>query len=823
MIINQKATFSIHEQQSRPNEVGETSEVRTPVQTILGATMDRGAICLEDPRGKSNRYSKGIRTKFDPDQIEFEPLQFLIDEHYLGQPPRVQVSIDNLNDNINENFLMGDLIKLGKVRNLEIIRDSKGTHLGMAKVQFEQVSAAERCVTAWNNKDLMGRQLRVFEDPRFAKIERIKDEKLNPRPAPPPTPTISTITPFSTFSTPVISTSEPSSRPRLDDRIASLMMRPNSMLGTIVPQPQMPATFCEQPKNTHYNDRRPETNILGNISHYSNYKEPYHRYNRNDTNRSGEYRPTSIDAHEDWNIPIPPREEITDITISESQLNNHLLPYSFEEFSSTIVNSLKDKIVKQILIEKHGYPILERNQREDKAKRDQERLRRDKEELAKKETEMRRFEEWYYSKDREPTQHVEQRRVIQPSYKRTNAVDQPENSRPMAQRINRSAAMDTERRGSHNTIDGDSDSDSPSLSSSLSSSRSSSDSDDDSDDDRDSDSSSSSCSSSSFSGSSSRQSSLSSRSSISRRRKKQVATEEAPSSSRRLSHEGVQDEREEDAVSSLLLLKHGNEASSDDIVKRFEKPVGNKRKRKIDESLKSVASEYRAAKRFASDPDDALGPLNENIENAMYDDENYLRDVEIEFPRRSEIEINRMLYDLHGTLSEEDLMYLKEVHTKEGLDSNKDIEISPGSDEANKVHLAMKRDVIEPGMAKSMYQPKWWNGCSRCSVIPTDQRDKPSEDEGMDYADLTMAPIKSHVIQAATTSSRRDARGDQRRIAASNPEIGDQLLRPFISNSLAVMYSFQLSIFIMLLNKQLICIALLSTTDESQKSQVFAK
>lgn len=245
----------------------------------------------EDPRAKNNRYSKNARAKFDKDQFDFALTQFLIDEAYIGNPPSVQVSIDNLNDNIDENFLKKDLAKLGKIRTLEILRHPRtGQHLGLAKVQFERVSVAQSCVDNFHGKHVMGRQLSVFKDLRFEIIERLKEDKLNPRPPPLQKPTIqpapnslpnmgphhSHLPPALNPHQPIIplhhphlqkqnsigalpsplsldypittpnslsssaATPESSGRQRLEDRIAILMKQPNCVLsnivGTAVPQ-----------------------------------------------------------------------------------------------------------------------------------------------------------------------------------------------------------------------------------------------------------------------------------------------------------------------------------------------------------------------------------------------------------------------------------------------------------------------------------------------------------------------------------------------------------------------------------------------------------
>lgn len=59
----------------------------------------------KDPRERSDRYFKKQVKKFDADKFHFMPTQFLIDDNYIGDPPKTQISVENLNDNIDENFL----------------------------------------------------------------------------------------------------------------------------------------------------------------------------------------------------------------------------------------------------------------------------------------------------------------------------------------------------------------------------------------------------------------------------------------------------------------------------------------------------------------------------------------------------------------------------------------------------------------------------------------------------------------------------------------------------------------------------------------------
>lgn len=847
----------------------------------------------EDPRTKSNRYLKGTRAKFDKDQFDFSHTQFLIDSNYIGDPPDVQVSIANLNDNIDEKFLMHDFsTKLGKVKTLEIVRHpNTKEHLGLAKVQFEEVKVARLCVENYDGKVLMGRRLNVFKDLRYAKIEELKVDKLQPRPLPlalqkPPTalpsltalqatiqvpniqtnhslhphPHINAIAPIlpplqqhlqkpnsvgvppipsplsleypTTTPCSIGSSTTPTSNStpdltsgrlyqRLDDRIASLKKKPNCLLSNLVAPavPQVSPTYSSFNLNeTNYdyanssyyqsqssvtlkvpdklrpelsNHRRLENNYQSN--HYQNNKEPHQKYETSSNNRSDRYS-SDHSSEERSNEFVQKKEEPVKIELNEKLIEEIVLPYCYPKFYKELEKNLLETIFKK-LRETYGYQCLEKAQQAHRAKLEEKKKKEDQEKLQLQLA--RQMETKWLSKAR-AIQPVEAPKPRVQILRERHSLPQDDRRRDHTdfRRVNRSSAYvaDPDRRGSHNTsIDSDlSDSDSSSASSS-SSSRSSS--------------SQSSFSSRSSSVSSSRSQSPSSYSShgsfsiehsgiTSRIDHKQDSTSTAREDS------NVNDEAI--ATAALLSLsKSVNEQSqdyndlrnkspdfmddSDEIVRRPPKTAGKKRKKGVE--FTGVASEYRSAKRFASDSSHTPAAHDENIENALGDDENLIEtkhESRFAYQPRIQLEKERMLNDLYGTLTEEDVEFLKSVHEKDGyrskLENQANINIPFGSDNANKAHLYLRKHMIE-GKATEGH-PKWWRGCSRCDVIEISETEK-IENEELNYEDLTKAPIKSHVIQAAN-SSRRDQRGDQRRIAALNANLDAEFIKMYTTNTLQV-------------------------------------
>ncbi|RWS14882.1 histone-lysine N-methyltransferase SETD1-like protein [Dinothrombium tinctorium] len=89
----------------------------------------------------------------------------LIDSHYVGTPPPVEVSITNLNDNINQKFLEDMVKKFGSVEEAQIIYHPKTKkHLGLARVTFMFTQGAKACVEKLNETSVMGNKIKVFLD-----------------------------------------------------------------------------------------------------------------------------------------------------------------------------------------------------------------------------------------------------------------------------------------------------------------------------------------------------------------------------------------------------------------------------------------------------------------------------------------------------------------------------------------------------------------------------------------------------------------------------------------------------------------------------------
>lgn len=85
-----------------------------------------------------------------------------IDQNYVGTPPAIEITITNLNDNIDKQFLARMLEKCGSYDDLAIYHHpSTNKHLGVARIVFENVKAARLCIEKYNQKSVMGK-VRMF-------------------------------------------------------------------------------------------------------------------------------------------------------------------------------------------------------------------------------------------------------------------------------------------------------------------------------------------------------------------------------------------------------------------------------------------------------------------------------------------------------------------------------------------------------------------------------------------------------------------------------------------------------------------------------------
>ncbi|XP_058447865.1 histone-lysine N-methyltransferase SETD1 [Malaya genurostris] len=138
------------------------------------------------PRDPRNPLAR-IRSRLDT--LDIPVPRFKIDQHYIGEPPAIEITITNLNDNIDKPFLSDMLAKCGTYTELYIYyHPLTHKHLGLARIVFENVRSARLCVEKLNGTSVMGKVLNVFKDAFGEECKRLLDERSNERHKPPPPP-----------------------------------------------------------------------------------------------------------------------------------------------------------------------------------------------------------------------------------------------------------------------------------------------------------------------------------------------------------------------------------------------------------------------------------------------------------------------------------------------------------------------------------------------------------------------------------------------------------------------------------------------------------
>lgn len=131
-------------------------------------------IPVEDPRISS------LKTQ-TPRQARYKVPRFVVDSNYVGPKPSREVTLKNLNDNVNEKFLKEHVSKFGPVQNVTVYyHPFTRKHLGLGHVTFENYWDASTCAAKLNGRPLMGMTIEVFCDTKGAIARKLRDELINP-------------------------------------------------------------------------------------------------------------------------------------------------------------------------------------------------------------------------------------------------------------------------------------------------------------------------------------------------------------------------------------------------------------------------------------------------------------------------------------------------------------------------------------------------------------------------------------------------------------------------------------------------------------------
>lgn len=150
-----------------------------------------GAAAPRDPRNPLIR----IWTRLEV--LDLPVPRFKIDNNYIGEPPSIEVTIFELNDNIDKQFLKDMVQKFGVIEELCIYyHPVSNKHLGIGRAVFEAVKGAKACVEKLNNTSVMGKVLQVFLDPFGEKCKaKFEECTVEKKPAPPPVPAAVAVVP----------------------------------------------------------------------------------------------------------------------------------------------------------------------------------------------------------------------------------------------------------------------------------------------------------------------------------------------------------------------------------------------------------------------------------------------------------------------------------------------------------------------------------------------------------------------------------------------------------------------------------------------------
>ncbi|XP_063541575.1 histone-lysine N-methyltransferase SETD1 [Cydia strobilella] len=147
--------------------------------TVPGDTTYPPVQC-RDPRSQLSR----IWNRLEPADLPIP--RFKIDKNYVGTPPQLEVTLANLNDNIDKAFLSDMMHKVGAYEELTIFyHPVTNRHLGFARIVFQDVKYSKICIEKYNGKSVMGQVLDVFHDP-FGKRcqEMFEDKTMEKKPQP---------------------------------------------------------------------------------------------------------------------------------------------------------------------------------------------------------------------------------------------------------------------------------------------------------------------------------------------------------------------------------------------------------------------------------------------------------------------------------------------------------------------------------------------------------------------------------------------------------------------------------------------------------------
>ncbi|XP_075245600.1 uncharacterized protein LOC142339448 [Convolutriloba macropyga] len=129
----------------------------------LGSGVHSGSASLNIVHDPRNSFVRLLSV-----EVADLPLpKFTVDENYVGVPPARELTICNLNDNINNDFLHEMCSAFGALEKTKIYTNQKTRkHLGIGRVVFQSVTSCKDALQALHQKPTMGNILYVMIDSR---------------------------------------------------------------------------------------------------------------------------------------------------------------------------------------------------------------------------------------------------------------------------------------------------------------------------------------------------------------------------------------------------------------------------------------------------------------------------------------------------------------------------------------------------------------------------------------------------------------------------------------------------------------------------------
>lgn len=118
-----------------------------------------------------------------------------IDTNYVGEPPEIELTIENLNDNVDKNFL-SDMFSRANILFDDVTifyHPDTNKHLGLARVILKSSKYMKQCLEKFDKKSVMGKSIHVFHDPYGEKCRNLyetltSEKKVEPLPPLPTAP-----------------------------------------------------------------------------------------------------------------------------------------------------------------------------------------------------------------------------------------------------------------------------------------------------------------------------------------------------------------------------------------------------------------------------------------------------------------------------------------------------------------------------------------------------------------------------------------------------------------------------------------------------------